>query len=169
MHWLRDVEDHWQTLIAGAIGSGLTLAAGIAAYVRARGAANTQIGTTQGQAPYWQDEHKVAAERRYNVVKWALKAAVKAEGDRIKGAVTVAKRMPIRIASSPLLRFEREDMSLLDEPTRENLAMLADILDRYNLAFEAAQARRINISFNEDAQVKAWLDQVAELAVVLQK
>ena len=40
------------------------------------------------------------------------------------------------IESSPLLRFERAEIVLLDDPTRERLALLASLVHEYNAHIE---------------------------------
>lgn len=134
----------WSTLIAGlgggVIGGGLTVVAGFMAY---KG--------VQSQIADLQTERTETDRRRLSVIKWA----VMAEARRLERAPvarlgpmpseeTVAAgsqpgRLPperLVIESSPLLRVERAEIALLDEPTRERLALLASIVHEYNAHIE---------------------------------
>jgi hypothetical protein len=132
-HWLHE----WETLIAGLIGGGLTLAAGILAYTGARSAANRQIRDLQA-------DRKEADRRQLSVIKWTIRA----EGRRLASAaadmVATEERSsipgrpprahePLAIETSRLLRGEREGIALLEEETRRLLELTAQTLDAYNL------------------------------------
>ena len=134
----------WQTLVAGLLG----VLGGMIAYLGAMTSGRRQVAALKEQieAARQQDE-----KRRLSVVEWA----VRAEGKRLETAVWARKgralpsgpqpvssrrREQLLIQSSPLLRGEREDMSLLDDETRTHLQRVADALDRYNACIETARS-----------------------------
>jgi hypothetical protein len=128
MHWLEE----WQTLVAGFLG----LAGGVVAFYGALKAANRQVAAVRQaasdqvnavQEPL-EDARAARKEidnRGLSIIKWAvraeamrLEAAVLARKDRAlpSGPQRAARnREQYLIASSALLRGEREDMSLLDD------------------------------------------------------
>jgi hypothetical protein len=131
----------WQSLIAGLIGGGLGVVAGVIAYVGAIRAARRQIADAQAA-------RRQADERRLSVIKWA----VRVEARRLAIAVLALRdnalpskpqaanryKEQLIIKSSPLLRGEREEISLLDDQTRALLEELAGIVDEYNARIETA-------------------------------
>jgi hypothetical protein len=134
----------WQTLVAGLLG----VLGGLIAYRGAIISGRRQVAALREQieAARQQDDR-----RRVSVVEWA----VRAEGKRLETAVWARKgralpsgpqpvssrrREQLLIQSSPLLRGEREDMSLLDDETRTHLQRVADALHRYNACIETARS-----------------------------
>jgi hypothetical protein len=135
----------WQTLIAGLLG----VVAGIIAYIGAIKAARRQVAVLTDQIEDMRTARRQADERRLSAIKWAIRA----EGRRLDVAIVALRRaMPSRpqpanrireqlvIKSSPLLRGEREDISLLDDQTRTRLEAVVVYLDEYNALIETAVA-----------------------------
>jgi hypothetical protein len=132
------------SIIAGV----LALAAGIIAYIGAIKAANRQVAALKEQIEDTRTARRLADERRLSVVKWAIRA----EGTRLQAAVLALRgralpsapqpaarpRQQLVIDSSPLLRGERDEISLLDDETRLRLEAVAGILDEYNLRIQTA-------------------------------
>src|ERR1044071_259182 len=163
MSWLYE----WQSLVAGL----LALLGGVLAY---RGAITS--ARRQGLAPRGQNEGMRAAEeeqhqRRLSVVEWAIWV----EGRRLEKAVSARKgralptgpqlvsarrKEQLVIDSSPLLRGEREDLSLLDEETRVRLQRVADALYRYNACIETARSGTGEQSWIDEETLEA-IDELA--------
>jgi hypothetical protein len=132
------------TLIAGL----LSLAAGIIAFIGAMWAGHRQIAAVRDQIKDEQAARRQADERRLSVIKWAIKveaarldAAVSAlRGNALPSAPQPAARSreQLVIQSSPLLRGEREEISLLDDQTRTHLEKVAGLLDEYNSRIQTA-------------------------------
>jgi hypothetical protein len=135
----------WQTIIAGLLG----VVAGILAYIGAIKAARRQVAALTEQIEDMRAARRQADERRLSAIKWAIRA----EGRRLDVAIVALRRaLPSRpqpanrsreqlvIKSSPLLRGEREDISLLDDQTRTRLEAVAVYLDEYNALIETAVA-----------------------------
>jgi hypothetical protein len=141
---LLTVASEWQSLIAGLLG----VVAGVIAYKGAIAAARRQVAALKEQIEDVQAARRQADERRLSVIKWA----VKVEGKRLEAAISAlrgnalpSKPQPANrtweqliIESSPLLRGEREDISLLDDQTRGLLEELAGIIDEYNSRIQTA-------------------------------
>jgi hypothetical protein len=154
--------DHWQTLIAALIAGLLALGAAawtIWATIRsanrqitaARGqteAARRQVTALKDQIEDARTARRQSDERRLSVIKWA----VGVEAGRVEAAVSALRgnalpsrpqpanrtREQLIIESSPLLRGEREEISLLDDQTRGLLEKLAGIIDEYNSRIQTA-------------------------------
>jgi len=138
------IANEWQSLIAGLLG----LAAGLIAYRGAIVAARRQIAALKEQIEDVQAARRQADERRLSVIKWA----VRVEGKRLEAAIAALRgnalpsgpqpanrtREQLIIESSPLLRGEREEISLLDDQTRGLLEELAGIIDEYNSRIQTA-------------------------------
>jgi hypothetical protein len=137
----------WQTLIAGVLGGGVALLAGVIAYIGALRAANRQVREMQRQLAE-------RNRRRRIVVEWA----VRVEGQRLDTEVVrVREQFPkkgwttfssflsnkdwFRIDSSPLLRWEREDAALLDGATLSALEKAAETLSNYNHRIKTAEGQ----------------------------
>src|SRR5262249_5505907 len=111
-------------------------------------AADRQVTALNQQLEDVRAARRQADERRLSVIKWA----VVSEGRRLGTAAEVMKRdaLPaapgwaarareqLIIESSELLRGEREDIALLDDPTRALLEEVASTLDAYNLRIQTA-------------------------------
>ncbi len=108
--------EQWQTLIAGLLG----LAGGVIAYLGARHAASRQVAAVESQTVASRDALAEAEERSRNAVIWAIRS----EARRLESEAHARRRaLPsapqpadldkgaIIIASSPLLRGERERIS----------------------------------------------------------
>ena len=128
---------NWQTLIAGLLG----LAGGLIAYFGAMSAAKKQVAAAERQLDDARTARALSDTRQKNAVVWALRL----EAARLTRAAgnwhTVLPRgqQPVRyskehlrISSSPTLRAEREDISLLDVETQDARGDLARALDNYN-------------------------------------
>jgi hypothetical protein len=133
----------WQSLAAGLLG----LAGGVIAYIGAIRAANRQVAALKDQIEDARTARRVADERRVSQIKWA----VRVEGGRLELAISALRRalppapqaaarrrQQLIIETSPLLRGEWEEMSLLNDQTRARLEEVAGILDEYNLRIETA-------------------------------
>jgi hypothetical protein len=155
----------WQSLIAGLLG----LVAGVIAYIGAIVAARRQVAALRDQIEDARTARRLADERKLSVIKWA----VRAEGRRLEVAVSALRRaLPsapqpaarlreqLVITSSPLLRGEREEISLLDDQTRTLLQQLAGILDEYNLRIETAVV--VGQGPQIDQEILALVDRLAE-------
>jgi hypothetical protein len=157
----------WQTLIAGAvggvIGGGLTVVAG---WITLKGA-REQVASTR-------DAREESDRRRLSVVKWA----VKAEGRRLGTAAAIMRaalpsspqpaarsREQLIIASSSLLRGEREDIALLDDETRGLLEKITVTLDAYNLRIATANTN--NLGPHIDERTLELITEVEKLAAEL--
>ena len=158
----------WQMLVAGLMG----FLGGVIAYRGAITSGRRQVAALREQieAARQQDD-----KRRLSVVEWA----VRTEGRRLETAVwsLKARALPSRpqpaasrrrehlvIQSSPLLRGEREDMSLLDDETRARLQRVADALYRYNSCIETARSGPGEQPWIE----QETLDAIEELATRIQ-
>jgi hypothetical protein len=155
------------------------------AYVAARRSARAQVAAVEAQIVDLWTKRKSTDERRLTVVKWA----VRAERKRLEHAAAAVRlvlppemyiggvagfsdcdREQLTIASSPLLRGEREDIALLDPVTLKNLEDIANVLDDYNSRIETARPRRVQGSASGvfiGREVLASLDKLAELATLL--
>ena len=170
----------WQTLIAGLggglIGGGLTVVAGFLAYRGALRAADQQVAAVKSQIAALQAEREETDERRRSVVKWA----VRAEGQWLGiTAAAILRALPSRpqpaarsreqlvIASSPLLRGEREDIALLDDRTRDLLEEVAETLNDYNSRITTA-ALPDGLHPLIDQEVLDLVDRLTRLAADLQ-
>jgi len=158
----------WQTLVAGLMG----LLGGVIAYRGAIISGRRQVAALREQLEAArQQDHK----RRLSVVEWA----VRTEGRRLETVVRTLKTraLPSRpqpavsrrrehlvIQSSPLLRAEREDMSLLDDETRARLQRVADALYSYNSCIETARSGPGEQPWIE----QETLDAIEELAMRIQ-
>lgn len=127
----------WQTLLAGLLGLG----GGVLAYIGAIRAGRRQVAAVTNQIEDARSARRQIDERRLSVMRWA----VRTEANRLAAAVTALRnralpsgpqlaarsREQLVIESSPLLRGEREEISLLDDRTRAHLEKLARVLDEY--------------------------------------
>jgi hypothetical protein len=105
MHWFRDMVDHWQTLVAGVIGGGLTLAAGILAYRGARGAAQQQIAEDKERAR--EVERAYVSGGGWRLIDRRLVEPDDADlGDLYEQSVRTVERGDEMILSIPSDRFE---------------------------------------------------------------
>jgi hypothetical protein len=183
-HGLLPLLKDWQSLIAGLLGllAGLVAFVGalIAAYRQVRTMRRTaaaQVATMQAQIADLQAEREKTDERRRSVVKWAVRAEGQWLG--ITAAALKLRALPSRpqpaarskeqlvIASSPLLRGEREDIALLDDRTREPLEEVAETLNDYNSRITMA-ALPDGLHPLIDQEVLDLVDRLARLAVDLQ-
>ena len=181
--------DHWQTLTAALIAGGLALgAAALTVWATIR-SANRQITAARGQTEAARrqvtalkdqiEDARTARrqddERRLSVIKWAIRV----EGRRLEAATSTLlaalpsaqspanrSREQLIIESSPLLRGEREEISLLDDQTRRLLEELAGIIDEYNSRIQTAvflvQGPLI------EQKTRALLDRLAEVVREIQ-
>jgi hypothetical protein len=121
---------------------------------------------TAGRRP----ARRQADERRLSVIK----RAVRVEARRLEIAVSALRRaLPsapqpaarfreqLVVESSPLLRGEREEISLLDDQTRGVLEELAGILDEYNARIETAVV--VGQGPLIDQEILALVDRLAEV------
>ncbi len=110
-------------------------------------AADRQIVAVERQIEDTRAARRQADDHRLSVIKWAIRV----EGRRLKAAAHALRlalpsapgwanrrREQLRIQSSPLLRGDRTEMSLLDDPTRVLLEEVAGIVDEHNSRFETA-------------------------------
>jgi len=114
-------------------------------------------------------------ERRLSVIKWAIRV----EGRRLEATTSTLlaalpsaqspanrSREQLIIESSPLLRGERAEISLLDDQTRRLLEELAGIIDEYNSRIQTAvflvQGPLI------EQKTRALLDRLAEVVQGIQ-
>jgi hypothetical protein len=139
--------EHWQTLIAGLLG----LAGGVIAYLGARHAASRQVAAVERQTEASQGALAEVEGRTRNAVIWAIRS----EARRLESEAQARRRaLPsapqpanldkeaLLIASSPLLRGERADISLVSIEIQEQLADLSLLLDQYNAH---VQTRGVNV------------------------
>jgi hypothetical protein len=151
-------------VIGGMLGGGLTVLAGVIAYVGAIRAANRQVAVIEKQ-------QAEADRRRRRVIEWT----VKAEGSRLEMAAdfierllpyfpkndeTKASREQLTIESSPLLRGERQDMALLDDRTQAVLEEVATILAEYNLRVQTTLG-------DPEPELRAQVERLGRRAVAL--
>ena len=173
----------WQSLIAGLLG----LLAGLVAFVGAliaacwqvrtmRRTAAAQVAAMQAQIADLQAEREKTDDRRRSVVKWA----VRAEGQWLGiTAAAMLRALPsgpqpaarsrdqLLIASSPLLRGEREDIALLDDEMRATLEKVSDTLNDYNSRIETARTT-VDGPYIE-REVLALIERLGELAAELRE
>ena len=155
------------SIIAGV----LALAAGIMAYIGAIKAANRQVAVLKDQVEDARRERRLTDKRRLSVIKWALRA----EGTRLHATVlalrgralpsapqaAARRRQQLLIDSSPLLRGEWDEISLLDDQTRARLEEVAGILDEYNLRIQTAVDVGLGPNPLIDQEILALVDRLA--------
>ena len=191
MHWFRDMVDHWQTLIAG----GISLAAGLVAFVGAliaacwqvraarqaakdqvcavQRAADQQVAAVKSQIADLQAERERTDNLRLTVVRWAVRAEARRldkEVVRVRplfliGGQGLFSKEEALIESSPLLRGEREDAALLDEATFATLEEAASTLNNYNYRVETARTGAAQAALRDACH--SLLEQLAGLADTL--
>jgi hypothetical protein len=158
----------WQSLAAGLLG----LAAGVIAYIGAIRAANRQVAALKEQIEDARTERRLVDERRLRQLEWAIRA----EGTRLHAAVlalrdralpsapqaAARRRQQLLIDSSPLLRGEWDEISLLDDQTRARLEEVAGILDEYNLRIQTAVDVGPGPNPLIDQEILALVDRLAE-------
>jgi hypothetical protein len=158
----------WQSLAAGLLG----LAAGVIAYIGAISAANRQVAALKEQIEDARTERRLVDERRLRQLEWAIRA----EGTRLHAAVlalrdralpsapqaAARRRQQLLIDSSPLLRGEWDEISLLDDQTRARLEEVAGILDEYNLRIQTAVDVGPGPNPLIDQEILALVDRLAE-------
>ena len=139
MSWLYE----WQSLAAGL----LALLGGVLAYRGAITSGRRQVAALREQIEDTRAARQQHDHRRLSVIEWT----VWVEGRRLEKALWARKargpqlaaarrREQLAIESSPLLRGEREDLSLLDDETRAHIQRVADALYRYNACIETARS-----------------------------
>ena len=145
-------------------------------------AADRQVAAARRQVTALKDQIQDARtarrqddERRLSVIKWAIRV----EGRRLEAATSTLlaalpsaqspanrSREQLIIESSPLLRGERAEISLLDDQTRRLLEELAGIIDEYNSRIQTAvflvQGPLI------EQKTRALLDRLAEVVQEIQ-
>jgi hypothetical protein len=167
MSWLYE----WQSLATGLLG----LLGGVLAYRGAMTSGRRQVLALREQIEDARAAREQHDQGRLGVVEWAIRV----EGRRLEKAVWARKaralpsgsqlvsarrREQLAIESSPLLRGEREDLSLLDDETRVRLQRVADALYRYNACIETARSGTGEQSWID----QETLDAIDELAARVQ-
>ena len=170
MSWLYE----WQSLVAGL----LALLGGVLAYRGAITSARRQVLAIREQIEDTRAARQEHDQRRLSIMKWAIWV----EGRRLEKAVSARKGralptgpQPVSarrkeqfvIDSSPLLRGEREDLSLLDDETRVRLQRVADALYRYNACIETARSGTGEQSWIDEETLEA-IDELANRVQSLQ-
>ena len=157
----------WQSLAAGLLG----LAAGVIAYIGAIRAANRQVAALKEQIEEARTARRLVDERRLRQLEWAIRA----EGTRLHAAVlalrgralpsapqaAARRRQQLLIDSSPLLRGEWDEISLLNDQRRARLEEVAGILDEYNLRIQTALDVGLGPNPLIDQEILALVDRLA--------
>lgn len=157
----------WQSLAAGLLG----LTAGVIAYIGAIRAANRQVAALKEQIEDARTARRLVDERRLRQLEWAIRA----EGTRLHATVlalrgralpsapqaAARRRQQLLIDSSPLLRGEWDEISLLDDQTRARLEEVAGILDEYNLRIQTAVDVGLGPNPLIDQEILALVDRLA--------
>jgi hypothetical protein len=153
MTWLYE----WQSIVAGL----LAVFGGVLAYRGAITSGRRQVLAIREQIEDTRAARQQHDQRRLSVVEWAIWV----EGRRLEKAVSARKgralptepqlvsarrKEQLVIDSSPLVRGEREDLSLLDDETRVRLQRVADALYRYNACIQTARS---------GTGEQSWIDQ----------
>lgn len=138
--WFKANLDHWQTLATGF----LALGAGVLAYRGAR----LQVRVAREQIRQFRDVDAETARRKLASITWAVRVeatrVLLAAEERQKALQGTASLPPIpgsalAISVLPLLRGERPDIALCDQPTQMYIAALVSAVDRYNAHIETQQ------------------------------
>src|SRR4051794_2748365 len=139
MSWLHE----WETLVAGLLG----LLGGLLAYRGAITSGRRQVAALREQIEDTRAARQQHDQRRLSVIEWAvwvegrrLEKALWARKSRGPQLASARRKEQLVIETSPLLRGEREDLSLLDDETRAHLQRVADALYRYNACVETARS-----------------------------
>jgi hypothetical protein len=158
---------NWQSLAAGLLG----LAAGVIAYIGAIRAAHRQVAALKEQIEDARTARRLVDERRLSQLEWAIRA----EGTRLHAAVlalrgralpsapqaAARRRQQLLIDSSPLLRGEWDEISLLNDQRRARLEEVAGILDEYNLRIQTAPDVGLGPNPLIDHEILALVDRLA--------